>query len=71
VNEARMAGFTLIFATGLAVGLSVGLAWPSVLGGVLSGVGAAALTTLMLALVYRVHFVRHAVMEFMHRLTGQ
>ena len=36
VNEARMGGFTLIFATGLGVGLSVGLACSSAFLGVLA-----------------------------------
>jgi len=71
VNEARMGGFVLIFATGLGTGLSVGLSTSSVLFGIVAGLGAAGLTTLLLALIYRVRFVRHAVMDFMHRITGQ
>src|SRR6266540_2200653 len=68
VNEARMGGFVLIFATGLGTGLSVGLSTSSVLFGIVAGLGAAGLTTLLLALIYRVRFVRHAVMDFMHRI---
>jgi predicted anti-sigma-YlaC factor YlaD len=71
VNEARMGAFALIFATSLGIGLSVGLATSSVLLGSLAGLGAGVLTTLVVASIYRVRFVRQAVMTFMHRVTGQ
>jgi hypothetical protein len=70
VNEARMTGFALIFGTAVAVGLSVGFAFGP-LPGVLAGLGAAIGTALLLAAVSRVGVVRHAVMELMHRITGE
>jgi hypothetical protein len=70
VNEARMTAFTLIFATAVGVGLSVGLA-TCLLFGVAAGVAAAVATAALLAVVYRSARVRHAVMELMHRITGQ
>ena len=70
VNEARMASFAVIFATGLSVGLSVGFAAGPLLG-VIVGVAGAIGTALLLAAVHRIPRVRHAVMEVMHRITGQ
>lgn len=70
ITEARMAAFALILATALSVGLGVGFA-TSPLVGVLAAVAAAIVTALLLAAVYRIRRVRHAVMELMHRVTGQ
>jgi hypothetical protein len=39
--------------------------------GFLGGLGAGIATAVLLAAVYRVPGVRHAVMEFMHRITGE
>jgi len=71
VNESRMAAFALIFTTGVAAGLAVGFAAASVMLGVVAALVAAALTAGLVALVHRVRWVRHLVMELMHRLTGQ
>jgi hypothetical protein len=70
VNEARMAGFVVIFATALSVGLAVGFAAGALLG-VVAGLAAVVSTALLLAAIYRVPAVRQVVMEFMHRITGQ
>jgi TctA family transporter len=70
INETRMNGFALILTTGVAVGLAVGVPAGASLG-VLSGVVAAAGAALLLALIYRVRFIRHRVMQLMHSVTGQ
>jgi hypothetical protein len=70
VNEGRMTDFGLIFATAVGAGITVGFAFSSVLLGVPATVGAALATALLLAAIYRVRVVRHAVMEVMHRITG-
>jgi hypothetical protein len=65
-----MTAFALIFATALCVGLGVGFATSPLLG-VLGAVATAIATALLLVAVYRSRGVRHAVMELMHRITGQ
>ena len=70
VNEARMAGFAVIFAAALGVGVAVGFD-AGALVGVLAGVATAVITALLLAAIYRVRPVRQVVMELMHRITGQ
>ncbi|MGH3006528.1 MAG: hypothetical protein ACRDOS_11655 [Gaiellaceae bacterium] len=70
ITEARMTAFALIFATALSVGLGVGFATSPLLG-VLAAVAAAIATALLLAAVYRDGRIQHAVMELMHRITGQ
>jgi hypothetical protein len=70
VNEARMAAFAVIFTTVVGVGMTVGFS-TCALYGLLANLLTAVATGLMLAAIYRIGPVRHAVMELMHRITGQ
>ena len=66
----ELAAFAVILTTAVGVGLTVGFATCPLLG-VAAGLAAAIATALLLAAVHRNRRVRHAVMELMHRITGQ
>jgi hypothetical protein len=70
VNEARTTAFAVIPHDGGQCRTDGRLREGPLLG-VLAAVGAAVGTALLLAAVYRVRRVRHAVMELMHRITGK
>jgi len=71
VNDARMTGFGLIFATGVGTGLSVGFASSNALLGIGSAIAAAVATAAVLAAISRIALVRRPVIALMHRITGQ
>jgi hypothetical protein len=70
VNEARIGGVFFMVGASLTVGIAFGFAF-GVLVGLLGFLVGAIVTTAILAAVYRVTPVRRAVMETMHRITGQ
>jgi cellobiose-specific phosphotransferase system component IIC len=71
VNEARMGAFALIFAVAVTAGLTVGYGEASLVLGVIAFLLFMILVAAVVALIYRVRPVRHAVMGLMHWLTGE
>ncbi len=70
-NATRVGALLFILSTALGVGVGVGSDSSSIACGLGWASASGALATALVFVVYRVRRSRHALMEAMHRLTGQ